>query len=507
MTTEDKKWLKFWKDYRQTLMTDTVVEFTSEAEIAKHRAQLEANPEEWCKFFFPSYAKADFAPFHKTFFKRIFSRMEWYEVLSWSRELAKSTVVMFGVSYLILTGKKRNVILTSNSYDNAERLLEPYRAQLDSNRRIIAYYGEQKDFGHWEMGEFRTKSGAAFRALGAGQSPRGTRNEDIRPDIILVDDFDTDEECRNPDMVKNKWDWFEQSLYPTRSVSEPLMVIFCGNIIAKDCCISRAGEVADHWDIVNIRDKNGKSTWPAKNSEEQIDRVLSKISLRSAQQEYFNNPIAEGVTFKEMIWGKCPPLSKLDFAVVYGDPATSNKDRQSKNRNRSYKALFLIGHYQGKFYVYTGFLDQVKNAEFVEWFYALKKHIGDKTEVYYYIENNSLQDPFYEQVFKPQFKAMGEKYGHIAITGDKRGKGDKYIRIEGNLEPLNRAGELILNVNEKENPHMKRLEQQFLYVNPQLNAPADGPDCIEGGIYIINQKIAELAFTPEYGKHKHKNLW
>ncbi len=435
------------------------------------------------------------------------SNPEWYEVLSWSRELAKSTVVMFAVSYLVLTGKKRNVILTSNSYDNAQRLLEPYRAQLDSNQRIMAYYGEQKDFGHWEMGEFQTKSGAAFRALGAGQSPRGTRNEEIRPDIILVDDFDTDEECRNPDIVKNKWDWFEQSLYPTRSVSNPLLVIFCGNIIAKECCITKAGAVADHWDIVNIRDKGGKSTWLAKNSEEQIDRVLSKISLRSAQQEYFNNPIAEGDTFKEMVWSKCPPLSKLEFAVVYGDPATSNKDRQTRNRNRSYKALFLIGHYQSKFYVYTGFLDQVKNAEFVEWFYALKKTIGDKTEVYYYIENNSLQDPFYEQVFKPQFNALGEKLGYIAISGDDRGKGDKFTRIEGNLEPLNRAGQLILNASEKENPHMKRLEQQFLLVNPQMNAPADGPDCIEGGIYIINQKIANLAFVPEFGKHKHKNLW
>ena len=45
----------------------------------------------------------------------------------------------------------------------------------------------------------------------------------------------------------------------------------CGNIIAKDCCVVRAGEMADSWDIVNIRDKNGFSTWPEKNSEEDIE--------------------------------------------------------------------------------------------------------------------------------------------------------------------------------------------------------------------------------------------
>ena len=71
-------------------------------------------------------------------------------------------------------------------------------------------------------------------------------------------------------------------------------------------------------------------------------------------------------------------------------------------------------------------------------------------------------------------------------------KPDKFSRIEGNLEPLNRLGNLVLNEAERGNPHMKRLEEQFLLVNPRLSAPADGPDCIEGGVWIINQKIAAL---------------
>lgn len=53
--------------------------------------------------------------------------MEWYEVLSWSRELAKSTIVFMCMMYLVLTGKKKNVLLISNSHENAVRLLEPYK--------------------------------------------------------------------------------------------------------------------------------------------------------------------------------------------------------------------------------------------------------------------------------------------------------------------------------------------------------------------------------------------
>ncbi|HQL70945.1 MAG TPA: hypothetical protein PLA77_08945, partial [Bacteroidales bacterium] len=327
-----------WEEYRKALLDDTYVDNTiSAAELTKHRENLEKDPVEWIYFFFPAFAKYSFAPFHIKFIKRIISNAEWYEVISWSRELSKSTCTMFAVLYLVLTGKKKNIIMTSNSWDNAVRLLEPYRANLDTNPRIKAYYGDQPMLGFWEMGEFKTKSGASFRAIGAGQSPRGTRSGPLRVDTLLVDDFDTDEECRNPETIKKKWNWFEQALYFTRSMSEPLLTLWCGNIIAKDCCIVRAGKKAreleirnkplGHWDIINIRMVNinrpdpkndylkGKSVWPQKNTEERIDEVLAQVSTASGQKECFNNPVGEGDVFKNLVWGKCPPLNTLKFAV------------------------------------------------------------------------------------------------------------------------------------------------------------------------------------------------
>ena len=200
----------------------------------------------------------------------------------------------------------------------------------------------------------------------------------MRPDVIIPDDFDTDEATRNPETVKKNWDWFEQALYPTRSISEPLLVIWSGNKIAKDCCITRAGAIADHWDVINIRDKDGKSTWLAKNTEAHIDRVLSKISYISIQQEYYNNPIVAGTIFKEITWGKCPKLKELDFAVIYADPSTSNKDKATKTKGVSYKACFLLGNKNGKFYIYSGYLDQTSNSKFINWFYVLNEKCKGK---------------------------------------------------------------------------------------------------------------------------------
>lgn len=115
--------------------------------------------------------------------------------------------------------------------------------------------------------------------------------------------------------------------------------------------MTRAGAIADHWDIVNIRDKEGRSTWPEKNSEEAIDETLSKISASAQQTEYFNNPVSEGEVFKELTWGKIPPLSKFKFLVAYGDPAPG----ENRSKKSSTKTLWLIGELDGVYYVIKGF--------------------------------------------------------------------------------------------------------------------------------------------------------
>jgi hypothetical protein len=89
---------------------------------------------------------------------------------------------------------------------------------------------------------------------------------------------------------------------------------------------------------------------------------------------------------------------------------------------------------------------------------------------------------------------------------DKRSKPDKFTRIEGNLEPLNRAGKLIFNEAEKGNPHMMRLEQQFLAVEPKLSACADGPDAVEGGKWVIDHKLKQIGEIYSHYKRKRRTF-
>lgn len=197
-----------------------------------------------------------------------------------------------------------------------------------------------------------------------------------------------------------------------------------------------------------------------------------------------------------MHWGKCPPIEALPFIEIYADPASSNKDKPTV-KSKAYsscKAVFVIGSDGFKYYVYYGFVDVMSNSKFIDCFYACWEYAKNKKAkvIFNEVENNGLQNPFYEQVLLPLAFEKGQATGQVLpITPDTRDKPDKWFRIEGTLEPLNRLGQLILNIEEKDNPHMKRLESQFKAAKP-TSKTLDGPDCIEGGVHKVKERINVL---------------
>ena len=481
----DKRALQEWEAFRDNIRRETPMEDLTEAELLKKRAFLEAHPVEWMKYFFPNYASCEFAPFQVAAINRAWKNDEWYEVWSWSRELAKSTISMMLELALMLTGRKHYLLMVSATQDAAIRLLAPYRANLEANQRIKQFYGEQESLDKWEEGHFVTKKGLTFLAVGFGNAPRGTRNEAVRPDIIDIDDYDTDKDCRNPVTLDKKTEFIERAVIPTRSVNKPTLILAKGNLIAKDTVVGRLGRKADKHTVVNIVDKDGNSSWPQKNTPEHIERVKATISTGAFQAEYMNNPIQEGKIFKNLPLGKMPPLRSFKFLVCYGDPSTSNKGKAGS----STKAVTLVGKINTTYYVLKAFVDRCTNAAFIDWYYQIRDYVDGRVPVFYLVENNSLQDPFYEQVFQPLIREENARRGDdLFITGDARPKTDKAARIEANLEPIDRNGAWLFNQDEADNPHMIELLDQFKLFEPTLPFPADGPDCLEGAIAEVKRR-------------------
>lgn len=475
----------------------------TKAEKKKRIAALEADHEAWFKYYFPKYYTSEPTAFHKRSTKRIMDNPEYYEVRAWSRELAKSGRTMMEAIKLALTGKKRNIIIVSAAEKYAIKLLAPYKAILEKSARIINDYGEQKGHKPWTESYLVSRKGFCFLAIGKGQTPRGTRNEEVRPDMIIPDDFDTDEDCRNPDTIDKYWEWFERALYATRSISNPLLVVFCGNIIAEDCTIKRAMKKADHSEVINIRmpkkQKDGSykmlSAWPEKNTEAMIDRALSKISYVSQQGEYFNNPITLGKVFTVLHYKNIQPLRNYQFLVAYTDPSYKS------GKKNDFKATALIGKWRDEYHVIKVYCAQTTTSEMLKWQYQILKMVEGKVPVYFIIEWPSIDDTLKLEIEKEN-KAQDLT---LPLKADERDKGDKFHRIESLLEPLNRNEKLWFNKQLKDSQHMEHMENQFLALSKTSSAHDDGPDAVEGGVFFINSKTINDTSKIVVNKNRSRN--
>jgi predicted phage terminase large subunit-like protein len=164
--------------------------------------------------------------------------------------------------------------------------------------------------------------------------------------------------------------------------------------------------------------------------------------------------------------------------VCYTDP--------SYKATNDYKATVLVGKTGDEYHIIKCYLEQATTARMVEWHRNIMRMVG-ACACYYFMEEVFMQD-----VLLKEMNDMGNRSGmKIPIRGDKRKKPDKFMRIESLLEPLHRNGELYLNEQERHNPHMQRLAEQFVAFAPGSHAHDDGPDAVEGAIWIMMEKSAK----------------
>lgn len=488
-----------WEEFLLSIRDSTPVD-TSETEEEKtariKHLEKAGNEEEWFKYYFPKYCFCEPAAFHKKSTRAFLKSKRIYHSRIWARGLSKSTRRMFEVLYKKFVQKLRvNMLLVSKTEGNAVRLLSTYRGNLEANLRLINDYGVQKRTGKWKEEEFITRDKCAFRAVGMEQNPRGAKLEELRINVIVFDDADDDEVCRNEDRLNAQWLWIEQAVIPTVDIASDYYICFDNNLIAEDSLAFRASEKATLKELINIRDEDGGSIWPQKNKEKDIDDIEGMMSYESFQKEYFNNPTTTGKSFPEVKFGKVPAMKFLQFVISYADPSTSNRDKpsQKSNQNNSCKANVLVGYRDFNFYIYKAYVKHCSQNEFIEWLYETKDYVGSQSHLRPYIENNSLQKDFFELALKPLIrdKAKELKKPLVSLLPDERARGDKWTRIEATLEPLNRNGHLIFNKDEENDPHMKRLIAQ-LKAAKATSKILDGPDALEGAVSIMKTYVSKM---------------
>lgn len=482
MRPGDRQWLKRWEAYVANLERDTPIDPNELSEDqGKRKAKLLNDFKAFSKYYFPTYVSSDFAPWHIRWANKIFKTKRGIFTGAVHRDGAKSVVtdVLLAI-FLMLNGKLHNCLLVSYNFDNAVELITPLKLQLESNQRLIHDFGKFKGFARWEDGHFVTTSGISFRALGSGQSPRGIREQEARPDVVIIDDLDEDTLVRNTKRVENAYDWLMGALFPAMSITGAARFIMIGNIIAKDSLLVRMSKKADYHVQVNLLNKEGQPNWPARFTREECLYMIERMGTRLSQREYFNNPIQEGTVFQKawMQYKKLPKLNQYSHLVAYLDPGFK------KTKTSDGKSWVLVGIWKGEYHIIKAFNGQATIQEMIGWGYELDKFLKEGHGV----ADFKMEELFLQDLLYADFQKEGEARGYmLPVGGDKRKKPDKDSRIAANSGHFER-GNVYLNAAEENNHHMLELVEQYLNFEPGVKTKIDGPDAVEGAIHLLQSK-------------------
>lgn len=526
MTEAEKRIaLEKWREHCKRVQAFTSTEgLAAETPVQKDKRvkRLLGNYREFCEYYFPHWlclrdkVTGDIirtihnASFHNAAALKVKATPNLKAVFEWPRGHAKSTHFDVFIPLWLMFQPQRLInvmVLVGKSENNARKLISDIQAELEYNQRIIADYGDQKSLGSWTDGEFVTQGEVAFFALGRGQSPRGLRYKEARPDYIVIDDLDDDELCRNESRVRELTDWVKEALFGALDVGRGRFIMV-GNLISKNSVLQKIINTPGvQTSTVYAVDKEGEPVWKDKWTKEEAAAAAEFMGYRSWQKEMMHNPINEGTVFRQewIRYKKTLPLNKYESIILYIDPSWKNSGKND------YKACKVWGRPRKgiKGYSHTelhhlrAFLRQCSFSEMVRWVYDFYESLPEDVTALFYMEASFMQDTILDE-----FTQEGELRGYqLPLIPDKRQKPDKFARVEA-ISPLWERGFVFYAENQRDDPDMKVAVEQTLAFEKGMRSHDDGPDADEGAIWKLQKQVREDKFEPRIGSRPSaKNMW
>jgi len=300
------------------------------------------------EFFFPIYLSQymtfESAPFHKEIFNILEDEKIKLAVIVAFRGSAKSTIITTAYVLWSILGvqKYKLIIICGQTEQKARQHLQSIKNELLENKLL------KKDLGPFE--EEKNSLGNATALIikrlnvkimicSTGQSIRGMRHNEYRPNLIIFDDIEDTDSVRTKEGRDKTFNWLTSEIIP--SGNENTRLIFVGNLLHEDSVLKRLQKrIKDgEMDSLNavfrqypIFDDDGKPTWPGRfPTTESVEIERQKIMDEVVWSREFLLKIIssdEQIVKPEWIqyYERLPIYNKIDKIILGVDLAISEKE-------------------------------------------------------------------------------------------------------------------------------------------------------------------------------------
>jgi hypothetical protein len=202
--------------------------------------------QQWCRILFPKYFTAPFAQRH-------IELWQWMESVQpdnyvraflafWGRGGAKSTNAEAGTVKIGADERRRYALYVSSTQDKADTHVANIAGMIETEQFGKYYHkmamrakGKFGNIKGWRREHLQAANGFSVDAFGLDSGLRGIKIDEVRPDIIILDDID--EKFESPKVTLKKMQTITDTVLP--SGSKNCAVLFIQNMISADSIASR----------------------------------------------------------------------------------------------------------------------------------------------------------------------------------------------------------------------------------------------------------------------------
>lgn len=252
---------------------------------------------EFRRLLFPASDDVPPAPFHAEW-SDILLRGDRHFAVEAFRESAKTQIVIRANLLHALSYPQPHrsylVVICSTQRTASKKLQECSRELAASKDFSVLVEKVVEDSGLALEVQYRTGQRVRIEAYGKGAAVRGLSWGAKRPDLVIIDDPQDEEDARSETVTETDWDWFLSDVY---FLGQSSRIFLIGNNLGERCIIERVLAGAEQLGFQAVRipvlDAEGLSAWPEKWPVEHVQAEREEFARLGKLDIWYRNKMCE----------------------------------------------------------------------------------------------------------------------------------------------------------------------------------------------------------------------
>jgi len=222
----------------------------TEAQKVKLLKRMYNDIEYFSRVVVPHHVTSMTPDFHKEIFRLLNDDKKKKKAVIAPREHAKSTIAnLIFLLHRVLFQREKFVVIVSESFGQSVLFLDAIKRELEVNETIKLLFGDLKS-DKWSESDIVTATDIRITCRGSGQRMRGMKYRQHRPTLVILDDFESEQNTETQEQRDKLFRWINGVVLPGLDRNGSILLI--GTIVHNDSYLNHIKKIGPQtgWEVL-----------------------------------------------------------------------------------------------------------------------------------------------------------------------------------------------------------------------------------------------------------------